>query len=403
MHNYEAQNIELLTDYFRRGCKPSLTGKLGLELEHYVINTATGETRTYYEADGVRQLLGTLLPYFKQHYEENGALLGLGCSEYTLSLEPAGQLEISIAPQSSLAEIERIYRSFLELITPVLKIQNCALVTCGYQPKSRIANLPLIPKERYRHMDRYFRELGTCGAFMMRGTASAQLSIDYEDEQDFLLKYRCACLLTPAIQLFCDNTRVFEGALCTSHLMRELIWHSTDSDRCGIIPGTFSPDFSFEAYARFLYQLPMIFLPEEDGCRYTGTLRAAELYSSRLLTQEDISHITSMAFPDVRLKNYIEIRGADSMEFPRCIAYTALIKGLFYTPETLHALMQKYPVTETDIRIAKDSLIANGINGTIYDVPACTFLSELITLAKQGLSPEERKYLQHFSKEGVLA
>lgn len=390
MYNYETQNIQLLTDYFRCGCKPVCTGMLGLELEHYVINSDTGETRTYYEMDGVRQLLEALLPHFEQGHRENGALLGLGCPEYTLSLEPAGQLEISIAPQNSLAEIERIYRSFLELITPVLKAQHCALVTCGYQPKSRITELPLIPKERYRHMDRYFQECGTRGAYMMRGTASAQLSIDYRDEQDFLLKYRCACLLTPAIQLLCENTPVFEGAPCTNHLMRELIWRSTDPDRCGIIPGTFSTDFSFEAYARFLYQLPMIFLPEENGCRYTGTLHAAELYSSRLLTPEDISHIISMAFPDVRLKNYIEIRGADSMEFPRCIAYAALIKGLFYSPETLHVLMQKYPVTETDIRTAKDNLIANGIGGTLYGVPARTFLSELITLAKQGLSPEEK-------------
>ena len=139
--------------------------------------------------------------HFPHSYCVEGWLLGLYNDDYSISLEPAGQLEISIAPRESLDAIRKIYQSFLHLLHPFLESRDCCLATFGYQPVSRVDQLPLIPKKRYEFMDHYFQTSGSCGRHMMRGTASTQVSIDYCSEEDFRSKYRAACLLMPALKL----------------------------------------------------------------------------------------------------------------------------------------------------------------------------------------------------------
>lgn len=394
--NTEHQNLEILEQYFRDGCKLNCVQKLGLEIEHFIVRGDTLEAVTYYEEHGIEFLLEELASSYPRQYREGGRLLGLYNNDYAVSLEPAGQLEVSIVPKESLRTIQKIYESFLRQIRPLLERFHYRLVTLGYQPRSLAEELPLIPKKRYEYMDAYFRRSGTCGKNMMRGTAATQVSIDYCCEEDFRRKYRGAYLLMPALKLLTDNTPVFEGKPSSENLTRTYIWEHVDPVRCGMIPGTFREDFGFRSYARYLWNLPLIFLSSREGAVYTGSRTAKELYRDRLLTLEDIEHILSMTFLDVRLKHYVEIRGADSMPFEYVMAYLALIKGIFFDSGILTELLDSFPVREEEIREAEQSLARSGFDGSVYGRKAPEFLRELLELAAAGLEDSERIYLLPF-------
>lgn len=408
----EARNIAMLTDHFLNGCKQNFVQKLGLEVEHFLIKKDTGASVTYYEPHGVEWILRQLQSHFPSLEEHNGHLIGFYNRDYSISLEPAAQIEISIAPRDNLASIRQIYLSFRELMRPLLEQENYELVTVGYQPSSLVNDLPLIPKERYSFMDRYFQTVDTCGRNMMRGTASAQISVDYTSEQDFVQKMRCAYLLMPAIKLLTDNTAVFENKPWNGWLCRTAIWNHVDNARCGIVPGLFDPDFGFRKYASYIWNLPLIFLPQTDtrpygtasgkpmtsgdagAPIYTGSSPVSELWQDRMFTPDDIDHVLSMAFPDVRLKNYIEIRGADSMPLPCLMAYLALIKGIFFHSSAVNAITDQFEtIRAEDIRNSELSLMKNGYNGMIFGIPAQEFIHKVLLLAESGLDSADQELL----------
>ena len=181
----ERENLDILEQHFRDGCKLNCVQKLGVEIEHFIVRSDSGESVTYYEEQGIESILRELAPEFPRRHCEAGHLLGLYNNDYAISLEPAGQLEVSIVPKESICVIQKIYQSFLKQLYPLLKRRRFRLVTLGYQPVSQVDSLPLIPKKRYEYMDHYFQTAGTRGRNMMRGTAATQVSIDYCCEEDF--------------------------------------------------------------------------------------------------------------------------------------------------------------------------------------------------------------------------
>ncbi|MGN0315571.1 MAG: glutamate-cysteine ligase family protein [Fusicatenibacter sp.] len=394
----EKKNLELLEQYFRDGCKWNCVQKLGVEIEHFVVDDRSGKSVPYYGEHGIGQILLELKELYPRSYTEKGCLLGLYNADYSVSLEPAAQLEISIAPKDSVCVIQKIYESFLSQMEPVLKRHGCHLVNLGYQPNSKVNDLSLIPKKRYAYMDKYFLKSGTCGRNMMRGTASTQVSIDYCCEQDFVEKYRLAYLIMPALKLLSDNTPVFEGAPFEGCLARTYIWDRVDKERCGILPGLFEKDFGFHTYAEYLWNLKPIFLPVPGGSVYTEDQKTCEIWSDRLLTEEDLEHILSMTFLDVRLKNYIEIRGADSLPAAYSMAYTALVKGLTFEKGVREKLLEDFPICESDIRKAEASLQEKGFAGEIYGIPADQFCAGLLDVAANHLESRESGYLEPFRR-----
>ncbi len=230
---------------------------------------------------------------------------------------------------------------------------------------------------------------------MMRGTASTQVSIDFEDESDFVRKYRFAYLIMPAIKLITDNTPVFENAKNTVPLKRTYIWRNTDTARCEPPADLFDEGFGFASYANYLMNVPLICMPENGSMTYVGDKTAAELFKDKELSNADIEHIMSMVFPDVRLKRYIEIRGADSMPIDAALGYVALIKALFYSHETIDRYLCKYNIKRSDIIDSEDSLMSYGRNGFIYGVPADDFIQTLFSNAADNLSGDKLTYLNN--------
>ena len=242
MNQYE-RNLSLLTEYFQNGCKENCSQKLGLEVEHFIVVKETGESVSFYGKHGVAELLERMKPCYSHFYYEGERLLGLYNSEYSLSLEPAAQLEISIAPRREISEIRNIYHSFRRQLEPILETWGYELVMLGYQPVSQIQDLSLIPKKRYDYMDAYFKKTGTMGAHMMRGTASTQISVDFFSERDFVRKMRAAYILMPMIKFLTDLFSYIEGKIQEKRMVRTRVLAAGRSPAMWDCPGAISDGF----------------------------------------------------------------------------------------------------------------------------------------------------------------
>lgn len=388
-----------LVRFFERAAKPQKHQKLGIELEHFVLQ-ANGHAAMYGGPNGVRDVVCELMSLYPDAQAIKGEdLLGFSVREFTITLEPAAQLEISIAPKEDLADIARIYREFASRLQRVLNPRGLKLHTAGCQPYSAVRTLPLIPKERYRLMDVHFAHTGTGGIEMMRGTASTQVSIDFFSAEDFRRKWQAAYFFTPLFKLLTDNSPYFEGHPVKTPLKRTDIWRRTDAARCGAVPEVFKPEYSFADYAHFLENMPLIFVPQDDACRPTGSQTAAKIWAGKNPTEAEILHILSMAFPDVRLKKYIEIRGADSLPLPYVLAYGALIKGLLYAEPSLDFAQEEIARLALDnakLTACENDLMAHGWHGQIYDKPAREFAWHALDTAARYLAPADAAHLAAF-------
>ena len=389
-----------LIEHFKAGEKTAGASLLGVEIEHFILKRDTQEAVTYSGEKGVRTILSRLMA----HYPEAEVLpdddfFGFKVPDFTVTLEPAAQLEISIAPMESVAEIERIYSGFLQRLNAVLSAFGYAAVNTGCQPVSRVENLEMIPKRRYDLMHAHFRQFGTGGMEMMRGSASLQVSIDYRSEQDFRRKMQAAFFYGPILKMLCDNAVSFQGEPLQSYLKRTDIWRRVDPSRCGILPNVFSDSYGYRDYADFLGAMPPIFLKQDKHILPTGSRTVAELYDGKEMRGEELTHILSMAFPDVRVKQFLEIRFADSVPLPFIPAYCALLKGLLYAEEGLafaERQIQRNHITEREVWQAETALMEQGWRAGVYGQPVRQLAEALLELAGRSLSQDERDYLAVF-------
>ena len=387
-----------LIQYFEKGQKKERHRNIGVEIEHFILRSDTLEAVSYEGVLGVKGVLARLMKLYPEAKILPGEdLLGFETPEFLITLEPAAQLEISLAPCEDAVEIDKRYGAFLANLESVLQPMGYCAMTVGCQPVSVVRSLSLIPKERYRLMDRHFAKTGTGGVEMMRGTASAQVSADYFSEEDFSRKIQAMYFLSPTLKLLTDSANRFEGKKLERRLKRTDIWNRTDPSRCGVLPGIFSPDYGYADYADFLCAMPPIFLTEKGECRPTGFRTAGELFAEKNPTEEDVVHILSMAFPDIRLKRYLEIRIADAADKARMTAYFALVKGLVYSEEALDFCQEKiraFNLTEKDIRQTEDNLSRRGWDGSMYGrLSVRNFAREIVGLAARNLPEQEAQML----------
>ncbi|HBT95322.1 MAG TPA: glutamate--cysteine ligase [Coriobacteriia bacterium] len=429
-----AEQIRAISDYMKTGIGETPHGPnrksdehIGLELEHFIVRRSDGSPVPYEEdleskMPGVRTVLERLAPFYdNRSYESQPdgtrCLIGLSRSRSNITLEPGAQLEVSIGPMSDLAGLETQYRRFRSELDQVLQDLDLAVAEMGYHPSARAGDIPLIPKGRYRFMDRHFETTGRHGICMMRATASTQVSIDFHSEEDAIRKFRIAGLLSPLLAFVTDNSPVFENAPIASkgntrpkttsglpvpdRMVRTVIWDDVDADRSKTMPGTFDDCLGFESYAQTLLQMPAIFSfgPETDDSgkdpSYLGNTTFAEVLDGKIPDRADIEHILSLFFFDVRLKTYVEIRAADALPIEYALAYAALIKGIFYNDEALLSLehcLGEFDIE--DIDDAKEMLRFDGYDAIVYKRPAEQWLDELIYTAADFLEADERPYLE---------
>ena len=382
-------NIKIISDYIKSGIKTNGNDRIGIELEHFVTVKGGYENVPYSGENGVGALLEKISHRYENKTYSEGYLVGLYNDEYSITIEPAAQLEISIAPVEKLETAEKIYADFRNIVDPVLEEMGLNLVTEGYRREGKAAEQELIPKKRYEFMNRYFEKTGRYGKNMMRSTASTQVSIDYTSERDCVLKFRTANILSPLLSLICDNSGYFEGVPYSGRMARTAVWSSVDNDRCGIVPYIFDEDFGFDKYAKYIYERPAILVINDGIPEYTGNKKISGIYKNKQLTEPETEHILSMFFPDVRLKKYIEIRPADSLPLDAALSYAALVKGVFKKAEDFDIK----PITVHDIENAKSALMKDGFFADVYGTKAYKLCEKMLDTAKNTLDAEDAKYL----------
>lgn len=398
-------NVNAIVDYFKSGIKDaSQPGRLGVELEHIVVGEGAVPV-SYSEDHGVLWLLQQLKSdYPETLHSASGNLIGLAAPDRTVTIEPAAQLELSSGPYEHIGLIRPDFEAFERKVTELLAPYGKRLYLVGYHPTAKVDDLELIPKQRYCYMDAHFAKIGPWGRRMMRGTASAQISIDYFSVEDCLRKLRLTCALAPVFALICDNTPWFEGAPSPHHLMRTEVWRKCDPARCGIVPGVFDEGFTLEDYAEYVLNTPAIFKPNETGGHSDTDATFGELAGDETMDLASVEHALSLMFNDVRLKQYIEIRAADAMPIPFVVSYAGLVKGLFYSAENLDQLDELLAgVTASDVEQAKTDLMAQGYGATVYGKPVADLVKQLFDWAQAGLARSERSLmgpLQQLAQQG---
>ena len=395
-HGFHDVNRDKIVAYFQKGDKFDRT--LGFELEHVVLRAGTGAPVTYSEPGGIRDVLAKLVGAYDRGLYDGDDIVGCASPREVVTIEPAGQIEVSLGPCESVFDVERLYLGFRDKLDPILEEFGLETPMLGYNPAAKAGDLELIPKFRYECMTKFLGAQAYEGICMMRGTASLQVSIDFRDEADAMRKLRVAETLSPILALICDNSPVFEGEERMCNLVRTAVWAGMNQDRVGTVPGSLAPGFSFSDYADYILSREAILVPDAENPsaqRYVANATFDELYADREMTRAEIEHALSMVWPDARLKNFIEIRPADAMPFEYALAYVVLVRALFYSDRNLGVLESLLAnVGEDDVRQAKEALMDKGYGAQIYGRPAEFWADLLMVLATGNLDAGEGIYLE---------
>lgn len=392
MHNYE-NHVESMVNFYKSGIK-SNSQKLGVELEYTLVYDDNSQVK-YFDEFGQKWLMESMLEFYPEKIlDEQKNLIGIKNERDSITLEPAGQFELSAGPFEKLEEVFEAFETFQKRVNALAEPHGIKMLAIGYHPKCKAEELVIIPKVRYELMTKYFLKNSPKGIRMMRGTGSTQVSIDYSSEADCIRKLRLAYVLTPLFAILCDNTPMFEGEKRTHHIMRTQVWEDCDPRRCGAMPGIFEDSFSFEKCAELVLNTQAMFEMDGDDGHLTNKT-TSEVYGDKEMSNDDCAATCSHLFNDVRLKNFIEIRPADALPTNMELAYVALIKGIFYSEEALSSIEDYFgPQSETSFEEAKRNLEEKGLSGEVYGMPATTACKKLLDVASLGLDKDEKKYLE---------
>lgn len=386
--------VKEFVKYFKKNEKSKQDFKLGVEFEYFVVNVNRLNVISY---DGDNGLMSTFKELLNKGYQglyENEFLLGLKKDNSTITLEPGSQLEISIKPHKRINDIELEYLNILSDLLIILEKKQQMLLATGYQVQSKIDEVKIIPKKRYEYMSNYLKNHGKLSINMMKQTASTQVSIDFENELDFQKKYRILYILSPVLYAFFDNSPFFEGEIYPKNCIRSQIWDNCDNQRCNIITDVLTSEFNYESYARFVLNQKAILFQDE----FTNK-SFKDLFNANDYKINDLEHMLSMVFPDIRLRSFIEIRIFDSLPYPFNLSLAALIKGIFYNNNNLDDLSKFVKNLNLEsVLQAKSDIIDTGIYAYLNEYRIYEIMKYLLTLASNGLDEEEKEYLMPLSR-----
>jgi glutamate--cysteine ligase len=391
-----------LASWFEAGCKGEAALRVGTEHEKIPFYRASQAPVPYEGERGIRALLeGMNASLGWERIEDSGKLIGLFDAHGggAISLEPGGQFELSGAPLETAHETAEELDRHLAACKAVADPLGMGFLTLGMSPKWTLAETPSMPKTRYGIMKRYMPRVGTRGLDMMFRTATVQSNLDFRDEADMVAKMRVGVALQPAITALFANSPFTDGRPNGLLSARSEIWRDTDADRTGMLPFVFEPGMGFERYVDYALDVPLYFVKRGDHYIDVAGASFRDLLAGKLAatpgeraTISDWANHLSTIFPEVRLKRYLEMRGADVGPPDRIVALSALMIGLYYDEDALGSALDlvKDWTTEDRQRLRDEAprlALAAKIRGrSLQDVAR-----EMLTIARGGLKRRARK------------
>ena len=329
---------------FAKGEKPPERWRIGTEHEKFVYATADHHAPSYTEKGGIRDLLMALTEFGWEPVIEGDNVIALTGADGSVSLEPAGQFELSGAPLENLHQTCAETGRHLEQVLKIGERFGIGFLGLGMWPDKTREALPVMPKGRYAIMLRHMPRVGTMGLDMMLRTCTIQVNLDYQSEADMVKKFRVGLALQPLATALFANSPFTEGKPNGFLSYRSHIWSDTDPARTGMLPFVFEDGFGYERYADYALDVPMYFVYRDGkyidaaGLSFRDFLKGKlSVLPGELPTMEDWNDHLSTAFPEVRLKSFLEMRGADGGPWNRICALPAFWVGLLYDQGALDA------------------------------------------------------------------
>ncbi|MGD1876601.1 MAG: glutamate--cysteine ligase [Kiloniellaceae bacterium] len=341
---------DLITDkaqliaYLESGCKPPEAWRIGTEHEKFCYSLDDFRPLPYSGERGIQALLEGLQRFGWMPVTEDGNVIALSKNGAGVSLEPGGQFELSGAPLKTIHDTCSEVHTHLDQIRQVAGPLNVAAMGLGFQPKWARADIPWMPKGRYKIMGDYMPKVGSLGLDMMLRTCTVQVNLDFASEADMVKKFRTSLALQPVATALFANSPFTEGRPNGFLSYRSHIWTDTDPDRCGILPFVFEDGMGFERYVDHVLDVPMYFVYRDGKYIDAAGQSFRDFLDGRLpaLPGEkpgmgDWADHLSTLFPEVRLKKFLEMRGADGGPWKSLCALPAFWVGLLYDDSALDA------------------------------------------------------------------
>ena len=388
-----------LVEYLEQGCKPRAAWRIGTEHEKFGFTRDDLRPLPYDGPRSIRALLEAQVERFGwTPVLEDGNPIALTKQGCNISLEPGGQFELSGAPLETLHQTCCEAHTHLDELKKIAEPLGIGMLGMGFQPKWRREDIPWMPKGRYAIMRAHMPRVGKLGLDMMLRTCTVQVNLDFASEADMVRKFRVSLALQPIATALFANSPFLEGEPSGWLSYRSQIWTDTDPQRSGMLPFVFEPGMGFERYVDWVLDVPMYFV-YRDG-RYLdasgqsfrdfmeGKLPA--LPGERPTISDWSDHLTT-AFPEVRLKRYLEMRGADAGSWRSLCGLPALWTGLLYDDTALAAaddLVRGWTVQDharLRAEVPRTALATPFRTGTVGDVAR-----EVVAIAKAGLAARAR-------------
>ena len=390
--------FEDLTAWFASGAKPASAFRVGAEHEKFVFRKRTHAPVAYDGPDGIHALMTGMMRFgwsgtYEATPEGGQTLIGLTRGMENISLEPGGQFELSGAPLATVHDICEETGRHLEEAKTVADELGLGFLGLGFTPVWRRDEIPVMPKGRYKIMRQYMPKVGGKGLDMMFRTCTVQANLDFASEADMVAKFRVSLALQPIVTALFANSPFVEGRPSGFLTARADVWTDTDADRTGMLGFVFEDGFGFEAYARYALRVPMYFV--KRGGLYTDVSGRsfADFMDGRLPelpgetpSLKDWADHTSTIFPEVRLKQYLEMRGADGGPVNRLCALPALWMGLLYDPAAQAAAWDLCKHWTQDDRAALIRDVPRlALGAAVAGRPVRDVARDVVAIAAQGL------------------
>jgi glutamate--cysteine ligase len=407
------ENRSQLIDYFTDGFKPKADWRIGTEHEKFAFYKDTLRPVPYEGGNGIRALLECLRDQYGWSgvYEgENIIALSDPNSLANISLEPGGQFELSGAPLNSVGETCTEISTHLKQVKEIGDKLGIGFLGLGASPVWTRAETPIMPKGRYKIMAPYMDKVGTMGRDMMFRTCTVQVNLDYADEVDMVKKLRTSIALQPLATALFSNSPFLEGKPNGYQSFRSHVWTDTDNARAGMTPFVFEQGMSFERYVDYALDVPMYFVMRDS--KYLNTAgesfrkfldgKLPQLPGEKPNMKDWADHLTTI-FPEVRLKKYLEMRGADSGLHDKLCALPALWVGLLYEQSSLDAAWDTVKNATAEQRQSmRDDVPVHGLNAKFMGRSLRQLAKDVLEIARKGLNlrhNSESKFLDVLDEE----
>ena len=385
-----------LIDYFYRGIKDKTELRIGVEHEKFVLDRKDFKPVSYEQKNGIKEIFLKCIKFgWTPIYDDKNSLVtGLKKENEFITLEPGGQLELSGAPLKNIHETCNETTKHLKEFKKIGEELGFILLGIGVEPFSKLEDFPWMPKQRYKIMKDYMPTVGNLGHHMMKRTCTNQVNLDFYSEEDMKNKFRIMLNLESIANAIFSNSPFDNGKLSKYKSLRSFFWQQTDLARTGLLPFVFEKNFNFERYAEYALDIPMYFIIRDHKYINMTKYTFRDFFEKKIILssniqpniQDWINHLSTL-FPQVRLKNYLEIRSMDACNWELICSQPAFWLGLIYDDDAMNEVNNIVEEWDNEDREYLNKLIPiHGLQTNFKNKKVIDYAQDFFQLSKNGLS-----------------